>query len=119
MKNLIKWFEIPASDFNRAVEFYKNVFEIEIKTFDLGNEKMGCFPNDEGAISLSRGFKPSLNGVLVSLDGGNDLNEVLKKAEKFGGKTITPKTKIQEEGRGYFAIFSDSEGNKLGLYSDN
>lgn len=35
-----------------------------------------------------------------------------------GGKIIRPKTKIEAEGMGYFALFIDCEGNKLGLYSD-
>jgi predicted enzyme related to lactoylglutathione lyase len=38
--------------------------------------------------------------------------------EKNGGKITRPKTKIEAEGRGYFALFIDNEGNKVGLYSD-
>ena len=33
-------------------------------------------------------------------------------------KGIREKTKIESEDRGYFAMFSDREGNTLGLYSD-
>ena len=32
---------------------------------------------------------------------------------------ITGKTKIEAEGRGYFAIFIDCEGNKVGLYGED
>lgn len=122
MKKLIKWFEIPATDFERAVNFYKEVLQTEIKTFDFGKEKMGCFPDDgenvSGAISYSPGFKPSGDGILLSFDGGTDLNDFLKRVENAGGYIVIPKTKIEAEGKGYFATFTDTEGNKAGVYSE-
>lgn len=123
MKNLIKWFDIPSSDFDRAVEFYKNILDVDIKIIDCGKEKMGCFPVDDlgisGSITWAENFKPSADGVLLSFDGGENLNDVLEKVKNNGGKVITKKTKIEAEGRGYFAVFTDSEGNSIGLYSDN
>jgi predicted enzyme related to lactoylglutathione lyase len=64
------------------------------------------------------GLKPSKDGVLVSFNAGNDLNAALKLIKQNGGEIITPKTKIEAEGRGYFAIIIDCEGNKIGLYED-
>ncbi|NQU87428.1 MAG: VOC family protein [Mariniphaga sp.] len=119
MKKLISWVEIPATDFKRAVKFYSSILQNEMKVLDCGEEKMACFPNDEGAISWSPGFKPSSDGVLVSLNTENNLDETIEKIEKNGGKIVQAKTKIEAEGRGYFALFIDSEGNKLGLYGDN
>jgi predicted enzyme related to lactoylglutathione lyase len=118
MKKLVRWVEIPAKDFERAVKFYNQVFNLNLKPLDFGSEKMACLPNDEGAISLSPGFKPSENGVLVSLETGNKLDETLLQIKTAGGKIIKQKTKIEAEGRGYFALFIDSEGNRLGLYGD-
>ena len=119
MKKLITWVEIPAQNFDRAVQFYSAVLNINLEPLDFGTEKMACLPNDEGAISFSPGFTPSNNGVLVSLTVDNDLNETLDRIKKSGGQIAQPKTKIEAEGRGYFATFIDSEGNKLGLYSDS
>jgi hypothetical protein len=79
---------------------------------------MACFPGGEGAISLVDGFKPSVHGVLVSLNAGNDLDETLARVVQNGGDIQISKTRIEAEGRGYFATFIDSEGNKLGLYGD-
>jgi len=118
MKRLVRWIEIPATDFERAVNFYNKVFKLNLEPIDFGSEKMACLPNDEGAISFSPGFKPSENGVLVSLETGKELDETLKTIEAFGGKIVKPKTKIEAEGRGYFALFLDSEGNRLGLYGE-
>ncbi len=123
MDVLMNWFEIPAADFSRAVNFYKTVFGIEIYTVEEGEEKMGFFPKQanglRGAISFSPGFKPCENGVLINFHTGSDVNIWLKKIEKAGGKTLTPKTKIEAEGEGYFATFMDSEGNRIGLSSDS
>jgi predicted enzyme related to lactoylglutathione lyase len=119
MEKLISWVEIPAADFKRAVKFYNAVLKIELQEVDCGSEKMACFPSGEGAISFASGFNPSKNGTLVSLNTGNDLDNTMIRVEKNGGKVIQPKTKIQAENRGYFSLFIDSEGNKIGLYGDN
>lgn len=118
MKNLVSWVEIPATDFYRAVKFYNSVLEIELQVVDCGLEKMACFPTGEGAISFAPGFNPSKDGVLVSLNTGDDLENTMKRIEKKGGTIVQPKTKIEVEGRGYFALFIDSEGNKVGLYGN-
>ncbi len=119
MNDFIKFFEIPATNVERAIKFYATVFDIEIKLCDCGSEKMGMFPGGIGAISQSEGFEPSKNGVLLSLNGGNDLNFVLEKVKLNNGKVIVKKTKIEVDKLGYFAVFQDTEGNRLGLYSDN
>jgi len=41
---------------------------------------------------------------------------ILDKVEKNGGKIVTPKTP-HADGNGYFALFLDSEGNRIGLHS--
>jgi predicted enzyme related to lactoylglutathione lyase len=118
MKKLVSWIEIPAADFKRAVNFYSAILEIKLDEVDCGTEKMACFPSGEGAISFAPGFNPSKDGVLVSLNTGDDLDKTILRIEKNGGRVIQPKTKIQAEGCGYFSLFIDCEGNKVGLYGD-
>lgn len=122
MENLISWFEIPASDFSRAVGFYKNILTIEIQEADMFGTKMGFMPTDgsnvSGAIVAGEDYQPSMEGVTVYLNGGSDLQVVLDKVENNGGKIIVPKTQISAE-MGYFAMFIDTEGNKLALHSKN
>ncbi len=118
MKKMISWVEIPAADFQRAVKFYNALLKTELEVFECETEKMACFPTGEGAISFANDFKPSSNGTLVHFDTGNGLDEAIKNVERLGGKILFPKTKIEVEGRGYFALFIDSEGNKVGLYGD-
>lgn len=118
MKKIVSWVEIPATDIQRAVKFYSKVLNLEIQVMDFGKEKMACFPSGEGAISQAPDFKPSRNGVLVSFDTEKNLNNVLNIVKENGGEIVQSKTKIEAEGRGYFALIIDSEGNKVGLYED-
>ena len=118
MTKLISWVEIPATDFERAVKFYSSVLKIDLQVIDCGIEKMACFPGGEGAISFAPDFKPGKDGTLVSFNAEKDLEGVMERIKENNGTIIQPKTKIEAEGRGYFALFIDCEGNKVGLYGD-
>ena len=62
------------------------------------------------------GYAPSTQGVVVYLNGGNDLSAALGRVEKAGGKVLLKKTFLSEQA-GHIALFKDSEGNKIGLHS--
>lgn len=120
MKKLIAFFEIPAIDLERAVNFYQSVFNTTLSIHDWGSEKMAFFPEEDGvcpgAISWSVNFNPSRDGVLISLNCQN-MDASLSAVEANGGKVIIPNTKIKAENRGCFSIIVDSESNSIGLYS--
>lgn len=122
MENMISWFEIPANDFARAVGFYKGILGVEIQEMDMFGTKMGMFPSDgenvSGAIVHGEDYKPASDGVTVYLNGGENLQVILDRVEQNGGTVIVPKTQISQE-MGYFAMFIDTEGNKLALHSMN
>lgn len=121
MEKLLAFFEIPASDFSRAVKFYESVFQFKLDVNIWEEEKMAFFPTEaggvSGSISWGKGFDPSDKGVLIHFR-VEDVSDILTRVEKQGGKMIRPKTKIEYESMGYFALFLDSEGNTVGLYSD-
>ena len=123
MKNAISWFEIPASNLERAQKFYEAIFKIEFIPMDMPNMKMRMFPLEDmmgvgGAIVDSGGFhKPSgTDGVLIYLNANPDLQLVLDRVEKAGGKIMVPKTEITPE-YGHMGVFIDTEGNRIGLHS--
>lgn len=122
MENFISWFEIPTLDINRAITFYSEIFGIEIQTMDMGEHKMGMFPSDDinasGTLIYGEGYEPTTKGIVVYLNGGDDLQNILSKVEAAGGQIIVPKTVITPE-YGYYAYFLDTEGNKIGLHSRN
>lgn len=118
--NSLNWFEIPVSDFDRAKLFYSMIYNYEMPDQMMGPVRMGFFLAENGgiggAIVQGEGYVPSQEGTLVYLNGGKDLSVVLDRVENAGGKIIHSKTKINDE-LGYFAIFNDSEGNKMALHS--
>ena len=122
MKSFISIFEIPATEISRAVDFYQAILDINIEKMDMPEMQMGIFPYEgqmvTGVIIKGEGYKPSADGVTIYLNGGNNLQVILDKVEKNGGKIIVPKTLHADES-GYFGIFTDSEGNKIGLHSLN
>jgi predicted enzyme related to lactoylglutathione lyase len=121
VKDFISWFEIPALDFQQAVAFYNHIFEITMEQSVSNVNSMAFFPVSNGiggAVIAGPGSVPSDSGPLIYLNGGNDLNRVLSRVEEAGGRVIMPKTLINKES-GYFAIFIDSQGNKLALHSTN
>ncbi len=122
-KNAISWFEIPATDLNRAQKFYETIFDMKMMPMEMENIKMRMFPLEDmmgvgGALCDSGGFhKPSAtDGPLIYLNGNPDLDNVLNMVEAAGGKIMVPKTEISPE-YGHMAVFIDTEGNRIGLHS--
>ena len=122
MNSFISIFEIPATDISRAINFYKEILGLEIEKLDFPGIEMGLFPYQNqtvtGVIMKGEGYEPSTSGVTIYLNGGDNLQTIIDKVEVNGGKIIIPKTPHADES-GYFAIFHDSEGNKIGLHSQN
>lgn len=119
MSNAINWFELPAANFERAVEFYNNVLDTELQKVQNGDMQMGFFPTKDqgtgGAVIHGNGSTPQADGTLVYLNGGNDLSVPLARVEKAGGKVLMPKTSIGENG--FIATFMDTEGNRVAFHS--
>ncbi|TLP80161.1 VOC family protein [Maribacter sp. ACAM166] len=121
IKDYVSWFEIPAIDFQQAVHFYNHIFGIDMAQNITDVNAMAFFPVTSGiggAVISGPGSIPSDKGPLLYLNGGNDLNNVLNKVEEVGGRVVMTKTLISLN-EGYFAIFLDSQGNKLALHSKN
>ena len=122
MKSYISMFEIPATDISRAINFYQALLDIKIEKMDVEGMQMGVLPYEgqmvTGVIIQADGYKPSADGVTMYLNAGKNLQVVLDRVETNGGQILVPKTAHADES-GYFAIFLDSEGNKMALNSPN
>ena len=120
MSNLIRWFEIPVHNWRRAKEFYEAVLQRSIAEFPVGTGLMGqlgAFTDDvQGAIVKHEFYRPSNDGVLVYFDGGDDLLPFLGRVEAAGGRVLIDKTLIADD-IGYYAVFADPDGNRLGVMS--
>lgn len=122
MKSYISMFEIPATDISRAINFYEALLDINIEKMDVDGMQMGILPYEgqmvTGVIIQADGYKPSADGVTLYLNAGENLQVVLDRVEKNGGQTIVPKTAHADDS-GYFALFIDSEGNRMALNAPN
>ena len=118
--HVFAWCEIPVLDFARAKAFYEALLGHPIEVMTMGPSTMGFLSSDpeqvSGAIVQGEGTAPSQSGTLVYFNGGDDLSAMLARVEPAGGTVSVPKTDIGN-GFGFFALFIDTEGNRLGLHS--
>lgn len=119
--NAINWLEIPVANFRRAVAFYEQIMATKLpveKSFP--GLKMAMFPyvgpGVDGCVIEFDKFRPHADGVRSYLSNGNDLAAILDRVDAAGGKVVMPKTLIRDD-VGYMGLFSDSEGNIVGLHS--
>ena len=121
INNVATWFELPVTDMRRAQDFYRSVFSASFKEEEMGAYQLAIFEAEEGAVSgmlvLGEHYQPNATGAVVYFNGGADLSEPLAKVESNGGSVLMPKTPIHDGECGYFAMFLDSEGNRVGVYS--
>lgn len=121
MKNAVHWVEIPVKDIEKATKFYEQVLGTEMKIIDAMGMRTAFLPVDMetggvgGCLMEGPGYEPSAHGSLVYLNGGEDLSEPLSKVQAAGGEILLPKTSLGKNG--FMAHFTDTEGNRIGLYS--
>lgn len=125
--SVINWFEIPVSDFERAKTFYEAVLNTKLFVNDqretMGS-MLGVFPHD-GSVggclvhNPQYGYTPSTEGTLVYITATGDLSVTLSRVAAAGGEVLLPKTALGENaGGGFVGWVRDTEGNKIGLYSE-
>jgi predicted enzyme related to lactoylglutathione lyase len=113
--NRVTHFDIKAKDPKRATEFYGNIFGWRFEKWDgpmeywmimTGDEKQ---PGIDGGMSLEKDSQGFTNQT-IEVD---DLDQTIKHVKSHGGKIHMKKTAIP--GVGWFASFSDPEGNAFGI----
>lgn len=119
--NAINWFEIPVANFERAVAFYEKILDTTLsRDGSFSGMRMAMLPYQEpGVGGCLIGFeqaRPHADGVRIYLNGGDDLAPILDRVVAAGGRIVMPKTFLRED-IGYIGMFSDSEGNIIGLHS--
>jgi len=124
--NALNWFEIPVTDIERAKKFYGTIFGIELQDMPempgMMEMKMAAFPSAmdqgkiSGALAKSQMHKPSADGVTIYLNANPDIQTVIDRVEKAGGKVEVPRTEISPE-IGVMAFIIDTEGNRIALHA--
>ncbi|MGV6817628.1 MAG: VOC family protein [Thiotrichales bacterium] len=121
MNHVVTWFELPVTDMSRAKAFYGAVLDSSFTDDSIDDMQFSIFDSDERAVSgmliASDQYIPNATGAVVYLNGGKDLEQPLQRVPANGGTILMPKTAIEDGAKGHFALFLDTEGNRVGLYS--
>ncbi len=113
----INWFQIPATDLERATAFYADVLRAETMPMTMPGARMQAFVSGGrpvGAIVESEHVAPSDQGTLMFLDAGGPVGDALARVERAGGRIVLPRTEIGEYG--VIGQFLDTEGNRLAFH---
>ena len=117
--NVAVWFEIPASDLDRAIAFYEDLFATRLRREKIVGIELAIFPSERtgvsGAVVKGPQFRPG-EGPIGYLNGIGRLDALLDRVPELGGRVAVPKTALPE-GMGAFAQIIDSEGNRIGLHT--
>jgi predicted enzyme related to lactoylglutathione lyase len=119
VKNNVVWFEIPSSNFQRAVTFYETIFALELQKGDFMGTPTAVFAYEKPAVSGSivheDAVRPGLGGSVVYLNADGIFDQVIERVPKAGGKVLS--VTDLPPGMGRSARIIDSEGNQVGLHT--
>lgn len=107
--------EIPSTDLEASKEFYKKVFDWDLK--DFGNGYLLYNSHKGITIGLRKVKKVNSGDSTIFHVSVTDIEDVLDKVKTAGGKVFREKTVIPVFG--WFALLNDNEGNILGLYQSH
>jgi uncharacterized protein len=117
-------FEVPFDDADRALRFYREVFDWQIQsmpemqynmvsTGPLTDEGMPSEPGYIGGGMMQRQAPVHTPVITIAVD---DIDAMLVAVEKNGGSTAGEKMQVGD--MGFAAYFKDSEGNLMGLWQN-
>jgi uncharacterized protein len=117
-------FEVPFDDADRALSFYREVFDWQVQslpemaynvvsTGPVSDQGMPTEPGYIGGGMLQREAPVTAPVVTLAVD---DIDATLATVEKHGGSTVNGKQPVGD--MGFAAYFTDSEGNVMGLWQN-
>ena len=112
------WFEIPASDLNRAVSFYEALLGIKLMQEQFGPVQMAIFPYEKPNVGgcIAARNEVGGSGPLLFLNADPSLDDVLGRVAAAGGEVVQPRFDLPP-GMGAYAKIRDTEGNVVGIHA--
>lgn len=118
--NTVTWWELQVNDVQQAEEFYGSVFGWSFQPFGDGyamvtapdGTPLGGLDADTG-----KGEQPAGRGSRVYVQVA-DLEQTLKTVEASGGTVVATRTLVSED-YGWWAMFTDPSGLRIGLVTSN
>ncbi|MFJ8812450.1 VOC family protein [Amycolatopsis thermoflava] len=125
MSGRIVHFEIPFDDGERARGFYREAFGWNVTEMpEMNYTSVATGPTSEQGMPSEPGFinggmfaraESAPKSPVITIDVAS-IDETLQKIEQLGGSKVVGRTEIP--GMGFYAYFTDSEGNVVGLWEN-
>ncbi len=108
-------FELPVDDPARAAAFYEKLFGWDIQQWEGAPYWLVTSgPDSEPGINGALGQRSDDLPVPVFVLGVDDIDTSMTEVAAAGATLVSPKIPIP--GVGYSAYFTDTEGNRIGLF---
>lgn len=125
MSGRVVHFEIPFDDGDRARSFYRDAFGWDVREMpgmdytavSTGPVSEQGAPTEPGYINggMFQRSADALKSPVVTV-GVDSIDAALERVERLGGKTVQDRAPVGE--MGFYAYFTDPEGNVMGLWED-
>lgn len=116
------WGEIAVNNMDRAVAFYGKHFSVSFKREIINDMEMAVLETEDkeaASIGLVRHamMQPSAQGSVLYLHLSDKLSPLVERIAQGGVNILLPVMPIKDGECGFIALFEDSEGNRVGLWS--
>jgi predicted enzyme related to lactoylglutathione lyase len=116
MANPFTYLELHSTDAARAKAFYAELFEW--KTSDVSVPDFGTYTEIDTKEGPPAGLtvqrEPAARSAWLAYVGVPRLDEAIARAQKLGGRLLTPRTEVKDIG--WFAVVQDPAGAQIGLF---
>lgn len=118
----VNWFDISATDYQRAAAFYETIFATMLHGEDMGPHQLAVFPSIKekngvsGAVMAGPHYTPNDKGVVIYLNCEPSIDAVPALIDKACGSVLVPKTALPAD-IGVIAMIRDTEGERIGLHA--
>jgi predicted enzyme related to lactoylglutathione lyase len=115
-------FEVPFDDADRALSFYRDVFDWQIQSVpELSYNMVNTGPTSDEGVPTEPGYiggglfqrQAPVTSPVITL-AVDDIDATMVVVEKHGGSSTGPKIAVGD--MGFAAYFTDTEGNLMGLW---
>lgn len=115
----ISYLDFSADEPDRAVNFYRKVFDWQINKWDGPREfwEIKTGESNEPGIDGGLSKRERIGEWITPFINIKSIEQYISKIESNGGKIIQPKTAIPTIG--YTLLFKDTESNTIGLFEEN
>ena len=117
-ENRAVWFDIPVSDLDRAIDFYRGVLAIDVAKESFDDNEFAVLQHgagNGGCLIVKPDEIIGDKGLLLYLGVEGRIRDACEKVEGLGGRIVESTHAIGPHG--FRAIVHDSEGNRVVLHS--